>query len=1203
MENLSTHHKLGFLQGGGELGSITRAINWDKTSIGSSYTWPQSLRTTLGILLHSAFPMFLFWGPEHICFYNDAYRPSLGDDGKHPCVGKAGKEVWPEIWDFIGPLIEQVLTTGEPVWFEDQYLPIFCNGSLEDVYWTFSYSPAYGDSGEIAGVFVTCTETTKAVAERKELKTSQHHFRELIAAAEFSITLLVGRELRIEIANERNIRDWGKGPDVIGKTVAEALPELKGQPFLKLLDDVFNTGVAYHGYSEPATFMVDGKPTVKYYDYAYKPMRNAAGDIWAILVTGAEVTEAVLQQKALRASEARFRNLVMQAPFGVAIYRGENLVAETVNEESLKLMGKRREEMEGLPLFEAMPQLRERMEPVIKTIMAKGTTVQRTEIPTRIVRDGVEELAYFNATWTPFRDSEGHVAGVMAVGYDVTEQVLARQSIRQSEGRFRAAIDAVQGILWTNDAAGRMLGEQPGWSLLTGQNREEYQNYGWADAVHPEDAQPTIDAWEKAVRSRKTFIHSHRVRRADGSWRHYAIRAIPMLDEQGEIAEWVGVHTDITEQQDAVRALEASETRFRTVFEQTPSAIGLLTGYDMIVEIANEMLLQFWGKGASVIGLPLLEALPEIEGQGIIELLRGVYENNAPFYANAFMAKLERGGVLEECYFDLAYTPALDERGKPSGVIVLAIEVTSQVAARKATEESEQRLRSVIESAPFPIGIYVGRELRIQFANRSIIEIFAKGPDVVGKLYTEVLPELEGTGIFEQLRSVIETGEPIHMRSQRVDLMVNGVMQENYFNYSFTPLYNTSGEIYAVMNTAADVSDVIRSKQKIEEAEASLRGAVELAELGTWEVDLRTGSFTYSQRFADWIGKPSDAPSVENALSFTTPEYQKILADYLASVLAPGSDGLYDIEHPVVHQTSGEIRIIHAQGRIVNDETGTPVRLRGTAQDITPQRSQQEELERQVAERTFELAEANAQLTRSNEELAQYAYVASHDLQEPLRKIRVFSGMLEKQPDLSSISRELVGKVDAASQRMAMLIKDLLEFSRLLNSETLVRPVNLTEVCKAVASDFELSIREKGATLTIGTMPCIEAVGLQMNQLFYNLLSNALKFSKADVPPRIEISSRPMMPDEVSRHIASANPSWLYYDITIKDNGIGFDTKYAEQIFEVFKRLHGRDIYPGSGIGLALCRRIAVNAHGYLYAESSPGAGATFHIILPDRKD
>jgi len=288
--------------------------------------------------------------------------------------------------------------------------------------------------------------------------------------------------------------------------------------------------------------------------------------------------------------------------------------------------------------------------------------------------------------------------------------------------------------------------------------------------------------------------------------------------------------------------------------------------------------------------------------------------------------------------------------------------------------------------------------------------------------------------------------------------------------------------------------------------------------------------------------------------------------------------------------------------------------LTGSTKDITLQRNTEYELESLVQIRTEELqatneelettneelAETNDNLSRSNEELAQYAYVASHDLQEPLRKIRVFSDILSNQAGLPAHNKPMVEKISQASERMTLLIKDLLEFSRLLNSEKLFRTVELTPVITEVINDFELVITEKKAKITVdGHMPVIDAVPLQMNQLFYNLVNNALKFVAAGEAPEIEIASKALSAAEVKNHMPRFNRNTAYYDITVKDKGIGFDIKYADQIFEVFKRLHGREVYPGSGIGLALCRRIVVNHGGHLYAESEPGKGTTFHIILP----
>lgn len=157
-----------FLQGTGEMGELILNFDWSKTPIGEIESWPLSLRITLSNILHSAFPMFLFWGEEFQCFYNAAFRPSLGANGKHPAIGKKAIVVWGEIWHIIGPLIQKVFVTHEPVWFEDELVPFYRNGQVEDIYWTFCYGPAFGEDNRVMGVIVTCMETTKTVLARQE---------------------------------------------------------------------------------------------------------------------------------------------------------------------------------------------------------------------------------------------------------------------------------------------------------------------------------------------------------------------------------------------------------------------------------------------------------------------------------------------------------------------------------------------------------------------------------------------------------------------------------------------------------------------------------------------------------------------------------------------------------------------------------------------------------------------------------------------------------------------------------------------------------------------------------------------------------------------------------------------------------------------------------------------------------------------------
>ena len=163
-----------FLKGGGEMGELIRSKDWSGSAVGNPESWPQSLRTTLSIILNSKFPMFLIWGSDLTCFYNDAFSPSLGDDGKHPQIlGQTAAEFWKEIWDEIKPLIDSVFAGNEANWNEDQLLPFYRNNKMENIYWTFSYSPVYDELGDVAGVFVTCVETTKKVEAIKDLEKNE----------------------------------------------------------------------------------------------------------------------------------------------------------------------------------------------------------------------------------------------------------------------------------------------------------------------------------------------------------------------------------------------------------------------------------------------------------------------------------------------------------------------------------------------------------------------------------------------------------------------------------------------------------------------------------------------------------------------------------------------------------------------------------------------------------------------------------------------------------------------------------------------------------------------------------------------------------------------------------------------------------------------------------------------------------------------
>ena len=247
-----------------------------------------------------------------------------------------------------------------------------------------------------------------------------------------------------------------------------------------------------------------------------------------------------------------------------------------------------------------------------------------------------------------------------------------------------------------------------------------------------------------------------------------------------------------------------------------------------------------------------------------------------------------------------------------------------------------------------------------------------------------------------------------------------------------------------------------------------------------------------------------------------------------------------------------------------------------------------------------ELKENIRELERSNVELEQYAYAASHDLQEPLRKIRAFGSFLQdtQASKLDEKGQQQLKKIIDAAERMSSLIKDILSFSS-IRKEELFTDTDLNAVLEGVLQDLDLVITQKQAIITHDTLPVIKAIPLQMNQLFYNMLNNSLKFARADRRPEILIKCRKLAEDEKPNE-ALINTN--YYEITISDNGIGFKQEYVDQIFGLFKRLNDKQYYPGSGIGLALCRKVVDNHHGSITASGRDNEGATFYIHLPEQQ-
>jgi PAS domain S-box-containing protein len=487
-------------------------------------------------------------------------------------------------------------------------------------------------------------------------------------------------------------------------------------------------------------------------------------------------------------------------------------------------------------------------------------------------------------------------------------------------------------------------------------------------------------------------------------------------------------------------------------------------------------------------------------------------------------------------------------------------------------------LNDIIDNTPLPIAVYSGDELKIELANSAMIKTWGKGDQVIGKNYLDVLPEIKKEDFFKEATSVLRTGIPFHGKDKRVDLIIDGTMTTHYFNYSFIPLKDAAGTIYGVMNTGTDVTDLHLAQQQIKSSEERLRMAIDTSDLGTYEIDLATKKIKTSGNFNS-IWSIDKEVSNEELIAKLHPDDFAIREKAHKEALLTGK---ISYETRIVNEDQS-VKWAKINGEIVKDENGVPTTIIGIIQDINEQRQFEDELKRQVANSTEELR-------RSNDDILHFANVVSHDLREPVRKIKIFNTLLrnEKEMEFNENCKKYLNKIDQSTQRMQNIIEGILSYSTLGKNTQPIETIDLNEVVENIKIDLELIIKEKGAIFVSCDLPQIEGAPILISQLFYNLMQNALKFSKADQPPRVIITCSSTILNGVDA-----------VAITIKDNGIGIDVAFAERIFTAFERLHSKDEYEGNGLGLALCRKIAKRHNGTITATGEKDNGAEFIVTLP----
>ncbi len=506
-------------------------------------------------------------------------------------------------------------------------------------------------------------------------------------------------------------------------------------------------------------------------------------------------------------------------------------------------------------------------------------------------------------------------------------------------------------------------------------------------------------------------------------------------------------------------------------------------------------------------------------------------------------------------------------------------------------ETTQALLESVLKSTKNVIMSFepeLGRNgvpinFRYRYINERIFDIIGSRPDeIVGKKASEINPGIFESGVFEKLVTCYVKNTPVEYES---------IQNINGKKYWFLGTAIRSGNLVTVTSTDFTkeknaILDLSSVNEKLAIQNSIMIEAKRMAKIGSYIWNVQTGVTEISDNFYRIIGyDPTEfAPSFEAFRSLVHPDDIKGYDQIGRNVIKKKTPTEFSYR---IFAKNGDIKYLKTKGQFI--KTNGEEKLIGVVQDVT-----------EFLRVEGELRTRNLQLMRSNDELEAFNRVASHDLQEPLRKIQMFISRIEESEmkKLTSQGKTYFEKVVAAANRMQSLILNLLTYSRIESAHENFSKIDLNLVLNSVIENLSEQVRGAKVKIIVkDKLPKINGVSFQMEQLFTNLISNAIKYRNPKIQCKILLDTSKVHRDQIT--IPFYKPSNSYYKIIVSDNGIGFGQDQAEKIFEIFQRLHSKTEYSGTGIGLAICKKIVLNHQGYIHAQGDPGKGSTFYIYLP----